>query len=1673
MEEVSSVQYKKWQDSAVNSLKHGRLRTLIVLGVPVDLTGSGVVVKNLLKEFRKAGNEVALLTAHFAERTNSELGIPEGVPVYTVMFNGGSGEPRDVSFPVPVFSAGFQFPNIRYKDMAETQLAEYHEVYTKKLDEVIRDFRPDVIIINHLFLLNSLVKLVAPWIPVVSISHGTEMKMLEEDSSLLPMVAPGVRAVEKIIAVSGGIKKQAAGLYGIDDKKVSCIGNGYDSSVFYPREPDRKKILEEKYGITGDYKKIVVFVGKFSEWKGIKYLIDASKRFTDNAGKSKTLTLIAGNGSSALRSDYIAQIKERGLEDTVKIITPPDNRPGLIAEIMNMGDVFVLPSVSEPFGLVLLEALGTGLRAVYADAAGPAEFVPRQLVDQNFVLPIEPLKALAGNLTAGPADEASYSERIAGAVKRLFETGASFDERIMISHAVKHMSWTPVYRKIMDISIGAVLPLIETANNIEDIYAAPLNSPAANLKPLSGAKAEGLKFIIDSSITVPSGFVLTTAAFACFIARNKNLKEKTELLESGAAFYKKPRDEILREIQEEITENAVMPADIARVLKNNLSLENHAAMAVRSSAVKEDEENASYSGQYASVTGIKDYCGIEAGVREVWASLFSGQLADYRAGLAGTGNRESDEAGILRWGMAVIVQEYIDSKASGVAHSVNVKTGFPEIVIECADGAEDVTGGAATPDRWRYINKNGRTTLFETIIQPKNNRGNEAESIEPSLTGGQSGRIAEKIMEISNDYEAKTGIRNIDVEFCTGKDGSLYFLQARPLNNVCLPDFNPVCEGVDIDRIKPETKRVIVDGITANPGVAQGRLVVIDLPYRGNETDYYKIARDIVVKGDIVCTPTVNLSWIHLFNNISGLIAERGGVTSHSANIAREKGAPCIVGAKNICGRLKDLNGKRITLDAFNNIVYEGMAPLIKKPLNGLIWLDMRETGEYDRKEPSHHIDTNGTEWARKPVCPLNPLQLQLYFEAFEIFNRKYPRSKIPVKIRGNVIYAGYRELVAFGETLRNADAIDPFEFFEERRETVKKFGEMINSAVISRDSLEELFGLYSHMIMHFHLRAGFRRGAALALRDRITRNFPPEIKNIVNYLIYANSPAEMTETRRFNEEYMRLLRSLDGRTKEILAQNDLENETGFIRKAHDNGLEDKLHIILDKYRITRQQSDDWEAPLPMLSLVERIQKDVVSGMGENPPEARTVRTIRGFEAFLDLLRPLILRADPSFDFDYFVKVMILSEEQSVQVENERHWQHRWQQQLRTKLLEYGKQLVKEGLLSSPEDILARNKEEILNLAGWLENSCRQKEPISSDKAVNWKEDIDSIELHLTNKCNLGESEFCKGICTYGGLHKAGAVFPFGSLAGIAKFKPKLIYLCGGGEPALYADGSKSLADAIYRIRDLLPETEIILGTNGIKVPGGNWQKELASVRISFHVYREKDISENNSGLLKKVWDNIWGYFTGIIGEIWVTFRYDRNNYMECFSLIERLWAERDRLCRENPALYKKELGLKIMAVADDGNPGDPFRLSAPTGEIRGRWAEKCNSLMRGNTPFGDYLRKVRDGFVDTGFILPKELFTGTLPSRRVEPAEKCWPLTGYILAAADGKLYSCPANAAQGIDSLGTPDSCVRDVLNSRKEYFHNPGGHCREGCRMLTTFMSAPVVKSRFSDVPCLTSR
>lgn len=153
--------------------------------------------------------------------------------------------------------------------------------------------------------------------------------------------------------------------YNIDRSKIYHVPNGFDQSKMkiIPSEIARKRL-----GIPLNVK-LILNIGRLSEEKGQKYLIDAMKEITES--RNDVLCIIGGKGP--LKKELQKQISDLALENFVKLIGfVPDN---LLPVWMNACDTFVLPSLSESFGIVQIEAMACGKPVVATYNGGSEEII--------------------------------------------------------------------------------------------------------------------------------------------------------------------------------------------------------------------------------------------------------------------------------------------------------------------------------------------------------------------------------------------------------------------------------------------------------------------------------------------------------------------------------------------------------------------------------------------------------------------------------------------------------------------------------------------------------------------------------------------------------------------------------------------------------------------------------------------------------------------------------------------------------------------------------------------------------------------------------------------------------------------------------------------------------------------------------------------------------------------------------------------------------------------------------------------------------------------------------------------------------------------------------------------------------------------------------------------------
>ena len=170
--------------------------------------------------------------------------------------------------------------------------------------------------------------------------------------------------VDRIVAVSEGVKSDLVKYEHISPEKIQVIYNGIDASKYRVKIDQEKK--REELGISVDDKVIGIGV-RLSEQKGIKYLIEAMSIVVKSFPNVKLLII----GDGECRTDLEKLASDCGIADKV-IFTGFRND---IPELLQIMDIYSLPSLWEGHPLVLLEAMAAGKPVVATDIHGNRETV--------------------------------------------------------------------------------------------------------------------------------------------------------------------------------------------------------------------------------------------------------------------------------------------------------------------------------------------------------------------------------------------------------------------------------------------------------------------------------------------------------------------------------------------------------------------------------------------------------------------------------------------------------------------------------------------------------------------------------------------------------------------------------------------------------------------------------------------------------------------------------------------------------------------------------------------------------------------------------------------------------------------------------------------------------------------------------------------------------------------------------------------------------------------------------------------------------------------------------------------------------------------------------------------------------------------------------------------------
>jgi len=176
----------------------------------------------------------------------------------------------------------------------------------------------------------------------------------------------GLAASNAIIAVSQWTKNILVSKYGIPHEKITVVHNGIDLEEIKKIRPRIREL--KKAG-----NKIVLFVGRITLQKGPDYFIRTAKRVLLH--RPNTLFIVSGSGD--MEHQMIRQAADEGISD--KVFFAGFLRGDDLNSIYQAADLYIMPSVSEPFGITPLEALANGTPVLISKQSGVSEVLSHAL----------------------------------------------------------------------------------------------------------------------------------------------------------------------------------------------------------------------------------------------------------------------------------------------------------------------------------------------------------------------------------------------------------------------------------------------------------------------------------------------------------------------------------------------------------------------------------------------------------------------------------------------------------------------------------------------------------------------------------------------------------------------------------------------------------------------------------------------------------------------------------------------------------------------------------------------------------------------------------------------------------------------------------------------------------------------------------------------------------------------------------------------------------------------------------------------------------------------------------------------------------------------------------------------------------------------------------------------
>jgi len=290
----------------------------------------------------------------------TELGkalADRGHQVHFITYN----QPARLDF----FSANLFYHEVSVSKYPLFDYQPYELALASRMVDVVRFEKLDLLHVHYAiphasaaFMAKQILLTYGIYIPVVTTLHGTDITLVGKDRTFKPVVTFSINKSDGVTAVSQNLRDNTYEFFEIE-RDIKVIPNFIDLSRFSLKAKDHFK-----KAIAPEGEKILIHTSNF---RRVKRTEDVIRIFAKVIQKIPSKLLMVGDGGE--RSDCEQLCRDLGVSDNVRFLGKQD----AIEEILSVGDLFLMPSQSESFGLAALEAMACKVPVISSNAGGLPE----------------------------------------------------------------------------------------------------------------------------------------------------------------------------------------------------------------------------------------------------------------------------------------------------------------------------------------------------------------------------------------------------------------------------------------------------------------------------------------------------------------------------------------------------------------------------------------------------------------------------------------------------------------------------------------------------------------------------------------------------------------------------------------------------------------------------------------------------------------------------------------------------------------------------------------------------------------------------------------------------------------------------------------------------------------------------------------------------------------------------------------------------------------------------------------------------------------------------------------------------------------------------------------------------------------------------------------------------